>query len=139
MSSFRRWSVAAKAALLIGVLTVLGFVVAGLLIYQRAASVAREAALLELRAVARAEAVAVADLLGEAALLNRSLAQQLLDESQREAPDRERANALIRSMLAPQRQFVGMATGWEPQAFDQRDAELCTSTACAAACIGDRP
>ncbi|MFN7784489.1 MAG: methyl-accepting chemotaxis protein [Lysobacterales bacterium] len=124
MSSFRRWSVAAKAALLIGVLTVLGFVVAGLLIYQRAASVAREAALLELRAVARAEAVAVADLLGEAALLNRSLAQQLLDESKREAPDRERANALIRSMLAPQRQFVGMATGWEPQAFDQRDAEF---------------
>ena len=124
MPSFRRWSVAAKAALLIGVLTVVGFVVTGLLIYQRAAEVAREAALQELRAVARAEATGVSNLLGEAALLNRSLARQLLQESQREAPDREHANALIRSALAPHPQFVGMATGWEPNAFDQRDAEF---------------
>ena len=124
MSSFRRWSVAAKAALVVGLLTVIGFAIAALLIYQRAAEVAREATLLELRAVARAEATAVGELLGEAALLNRSLAQQLLEESQRDAPDRERANALIRSALAPHPQFVGMATGWEPNAFDQRDAEF---------------
>ncbi|MBE5317179.1 MAG: PAS domain-containing protein [Xanthomonadales bacterium] len=124
MSSFRRWSVAAKAALVVGLLTVIGFAIAALLIYQRAAEVAREATLLELRAVARAEATAVGELLGEAALLNRSLAQQLLEESQRETPDRERANALVRSALAPHPQFVGMATGWEPNAFDQRDAEF---------------
>jgi methyl-accepting chemotaxis protein len=78
----------------------------------------------ELRAVARAEAAAVSDLLNQAPLLNRSLAQALLDEASAPAPDRSRANALIRSALTPHQQFVGMATGWEPDAFDGRDAEF---------------
>jgi methyl-accepting chemotaxis protein len=124
MSAFRRWSVAAKAALFIGCLTVLGFVLAGVLIYDRAASLAREAALAELRAVARAEAAAVAALLNQAPLLNRSIASALLEDVENGRADRERTNQLLRSALAPQTQFVGMATGWEPDAFDGRDAEF---------------
>jgi hypothetical protein len=52
MTGFRHWSVAAKAALVIGLLTIVGFIAAGFLIYQRAADVARDSAMAELRAVA---------------------------------------------------------------------------------------
>lgn len=63
MQGFRRWSIAATSALLIGAVAIAGFVAAGLLIYQRAAGIAREEALQELRATARAEALAVEKLL----------------------------------------------------------------------------
>jgi methyl-accepting chemotaxis protein len=129
MPNFRRWSVAAKAALLIGVFTVVGFVVAGLLIYQRAAEVAREAALLELRASARAEANAVADLLNQGALLTRSLARALLDDIEAGREDRIAAAQLARSLITPQTQFVGLGIGFEPNAFDGRDAEFASSDA----------
>ena len=129
MSAFRRWSVAAKAALLIGVLTVLGFIAAGVVIYQRAASIARESALQELRAVARAEANAVADLLNQGPLLTRSLAQTLLDDIEQGRQDRSRVATLTASLLAPQTQFVGMAVGFEPDAFDGRDAEFASADA----------
>ncbi len=129
MSNFRRWSVAAKAALVIGVLTVVGFGIAGLLIYQRAASVAREAALLELRATARAEANAVADLLNQGPLLTRSLARTLLDDIEAGRQDRAAAAERARGLLAPQTQFVGMAIGFEPGAFDGRDAEFVSADA----------
>ncbi len=124
MSSFRRWSVAAKAALLIGVLTVAGFIVAGVVIYQRAAAIARDSALQELRAVARAEANAVADLLNQGPLLTRSLARTVLDDIEQGRQDRTRITEITASLLAPQTQFVGMAVGFEPDAFDGRDAEF---------------
>jgi methyl-accepting chemotaxis protein len=123
MSGFRRWSVAAKSALLIGLLNIVGFAVAGVLIYQRAAAQAREAAVAELRAIAQAEAATVADLLNQAPLLNRSLARTLLDDVESGRADRARASALMVSLLSPHPQFVGMATGWEPDAFDGRDSE----------------
>ncbi len=129
MSTFRRWSVAAKAALLIGLLTVLGFIAAGVVIYQRAAAIARDSALQELRAVARAEANAVADLLNQGPLLTRSLARTLLDDIEQGRQDRSRVATLTASLLAPQTQFVGMAVGFEPDAFDGRDAEFSSADA----------
>ena len=94
------------------------------MIYQRAAGVARESALQELRAAARAEANAVADLLNQGPLLTRSLARSLLDDIEAGRQDRERSASLAMSLLQPQKQFVGMAMGFEPEAFDGRDAEF---------------
>jgi len=108
---------------LIGLLTVIGFGVASIVIYERAESVVLDAAMAELRVSARAESAAVSTLLNQAPLLNRSVARVLLDEVLAGRADRATADALIRGVLTPQTQFVGMATAWEPNAFDGRDAE----------------
>ena len=129
MPSFRRWSVAAKAALLIGVLTVVGFVVTGLLIYQRAAEVARTTALQNLHSTARAESQRVSALFNEAPMVTRAMASVLDDASRRGAANRAEADAQLKAALAPHRQFIGIATLWEPNAFDGRDAEYASADA----------
>ncbi|WP_334132605.1 methyl-accepting chemotaxis protein [Silanimonas lenta] len=129
MQGFRRWSIAATSALLIGAVAIAGFVAAGLLIYQRAAGIAREEALQELRATARAEALAVEKLLAIAPTLNRSLAAMQLADVLAGRADRTRTAEQMKAALGAQPQLIGMGTVWEPDAFDGRDARYANADA----------
>ncbi len=53
MAIFNRWGIAGRSAALIGLLTVIGFGVASIVIYERAESVVLDAAMAELRVSAR--------------------------------------------------------------------------------------
>ena len=115
--------IGARAALIIGALTVAGFVLAGVLIYREAAEIARANALQSLHATARAEAQRVTALFDQAPMVTRAVASILDEASRRGVANRAEADAQLKAALAPHRQFIGIATLWEPNAFDGRDAD----------------
>jgi methyl-accepting chemotaxis protein len=138
----RSLMIGTKAALVVAVCTVLGFVVAGVVIYRQAAASMEEEALARLHSEADSQARAVTTRFGEAVLAGRSLAAMVdaiatdADHAAAGAPDaadaaagptlsdkRRRADQVLRTMIEPHKQFVGMAAGYEPDAFDGRDAE----------------
>jgi methyl-accepting chemotaxis protein len=134
-----------KAAIVVALCTVLGFVVAGMLIYREAAQRQEQSALERLRAEARSQAEAIRARFAQAPLLARSMAEvaeALIAAARSESappqpqaaepteqasglpsPIRRQLNALLERTVAPHRQFVGMALAYEPDAVDGRDAE----------------
>ncbi|WP_395792361.1 HAMP domain-containing protein, partial [Aquimonas sp.] len=120
----RTLGIGAKAALLIGLLTVAGFTVTGIAIYRVAAEVARRTALENLHLTARAEAERIAGQFNQAPLMTRAVAAVLDAESRGGRADRARANETLKAALSPHPQFIGIATLWEPDAYDGRDAEF---------------
>ena len=119
----RRLTIAGKAALLIGSLTVAGLAVAGIAIYRQAAAVQEAEAMQRLAAIAEAQANAIAADFNQAPVFTRATASVLLAQVQSGAADRDAANALLRASIAPLGQFLATGVAFEPGAFDGRDAE----------------
>jgi methyl-accepting chemotaxis protein len=87
---------------------------------------ATEAARKEAVARAQVEAGRVRDQLELALNVARTLAQTLVSAIDPESgfkTNREGVNAMIRQVLAEHPQFASLYSGWEPNAFDGRDAE----------------
>jgi methyl-accepting chemotaxis protein len=91
-------------------------------VFWGAADMRQRDALAYVDQLARNNAVQLQLSLDEAALTARSLAQGLAGVQQAGRADRRAANAQLQAVLAARPGFVGVWTGWEPNAFDGQDA-----------------
>ena len=99
-----------------------GFLVSLAVISQGAADMRQRDALDYVEQLARSRANLAQKALDEAAVAGRTVAQSLRGMKQAGRTDRSAADALLRGTLEGAPGFVGVWTGWEPNAFDGQDA-----------------
>ncbi len=119
-----RLNIGTKTAAMIGVLTLVGFLVVGGLTTRQVSSLQERQGEQWLRSESIALARDVERRFNEAPMYTRSVVSQLVAEIESGNPSRERANAIVREALRPHDQFVGSTPTFEPNAFDGRDAEF---------------
>lgn len=100
----------------------LGFVVTIWLLTSQAGRMQQALATEYANELARHEAYKAKNRLETAMTASRTLAQNLAALRQAN-PDRAVADALLRRMLADNPDFLGVWSGWEPNAFDGRDSQ----------------
>ncbi len=120
----RPMSLRTRLQLLVACVVLLGFAVTVTVLTQQAGGMQQRTAMGYAEELAARNAAQIQAELGEAMLAARTLAQALGGMQTTPKPDRVAADAMLRSVLAGSPRLLGVWTAWEPNAFDNRDAEF---------------
>ncbi|WP_063887589.1 methyl-accepting chemotaxis protein [Pseudorhodoferax sp. Leaf265] len=113
-----------KLLLLVGGVVLLGFAVTVTVLTRQAGALQRSTALHYAEELAARNAAQVEADLDEAMLAARTVSQALGGLQAGGHADRAAADALLKGVLGGNPRFLGVWTAWEPNAFDNRDAEF---------------
>ncbi|NTZ91568.1 methyl-accepting chemotaxis protein [Agrobacterium tumefaciens] len=103
---------------------VVATVAASAVLFYRSYEDTRVNSLERMRQIAHAEALTAEKNIGGTLHIVNSLGSVLETMKQSGDADRGKANQLIRNMLAGNPEVLGLWTGWEPNAFDGKDADF---------------
>ncbi|MBO0129868.1 methyl-accepting chemotaxis protein [Agrobacterium burrii] len=103
---------------------VVATVAASAVLFYRSYEDTRVNSLERMRQIAHAEALTAEKNIGGTLHIVNSLGSVLETMKQSGDADRSKANQLIRNMLAGNPEVLGLWTGWEPNAFDGKDADF---------------
>ena len=84
----------------------------------------RDRSLSEMTGIAEQSAARVETRFTEARVLSNNLRSVLYSLHSSGAPSRDEANTLLKTFLADNPLAIGISTGWEPNAFDGKDADF---------------
>ena len=116
-------SLRARLLLCVVLIVLVGFAATVTVLSQQAASMQHDTALSYANERAKHESMAVSLTIEHALDAAQVLADALGSLSADGLADREIANTILRGVLAGNSGFLGVWTGWEPDAFDGKDAE----------------
>jgi len=124
MSFFSSLSLRAKLLTSVVTIVLIGFAFTLGVMSMQAGTMQRDSALLYAQELAGRNASQVQGTLEEAMVTARSLGHVLGSMSAAGSADRTAADTLIKGLLAGNPHFLGVWTGWEPNAFDGKDGEF---------------
>ena len=123
MMNFNHWTLRTRLLLLIVLIVLVGLTATiGILVSQSAKALSSQSTHYA-EAAARFHAAQAQRVLDEAMTVAKTVAAALQELKQQGRADRAEANALLKGVLQAHPSIVGVSTGWEPNAFDNRDAE----------------
>jgi methyl-accepting chemotaxis protein len=121
--NFNHWTLRTRLLLLIVLIVLVGLTATiGILVSQSAKALSSQSTHYA-EAAARFHAAQAQRVLDEAMTVAKTVAAALQELKQQGRADRAEANALLKGVLQAHPSIVGVSTGWEPNAFDNRDAE----------------
>ena len=127
MSFFRQLSLRTQMLTVVACIILAGFALTLSILTWQAGQMQREAALQYAGELAAHNGRAAAVPLQQGLEAARTLAAAMVALKASGHADRQTANAILRSVLEKNPRFVGVWTGWEPNAFDGRDADFASA------------
>ena len=127
MSFFRQLSLRTQMLTVVACIILAGFALTLSILTWQAGQMQRDAALQYAGELAAHNGRAAAVPLQQGLEAARTLAAAMVALKASGHADRQTANAILRSVLEKNPRFVGVWTGWEPNAFDGRDADFASA------------
>ncbi len=118
------WGLRTKLLAWVVIIVLAGFGITVAVVASQAAHQQRTSALLYSQELASRQASDIRNQIEEAMTAATVLAASLAELRATGQTEREMANAMLRGVLAGNPQFLGVWSGWEPNAFDGRDEEF---------------
>ncbi|MGC3981422.1 MAG: methyl-accepting chemotaxis protein [Steroidobacteraceae bacterium] len=123
MSASRNWSLRTRMLGVIVLCVLIGFAITVSALTYQASNMQRDSALQYAQQLAATHSSEVEIELESALNAARGVAQALSGLKSAGLTDRVRADAILKKVLTDNPQLLGVWTGWEPNAFDGKDAE----------------
>ena len=127
MSFFRQLSLRTQMLTVVACIILAGFALTLSILTWQAGQMQREAALQYAGELAAHNGRAAAVPLQQGLEAARTLAAAMVALKASGHADRETASAILRTVLEKNPRFIGVWTGWEPNAFDGRDADFASA------------
>ena len=127
MSFFRQLSLRTQMLTVVACIILAGFALTLSILTWQAGQMQRDAALQYAGELAAHNGRAAAVPLQQGLEAARTLAAAMVALKASGHADRQTANAILRSVLEKNPRFIGVWTGWEPNAFDGRDADFASA------------
>ena len=124
MTTHKKMSLRARLLLLVTLIVLVGYAVTLTVLSRQAGNLQQKTALQYTTQLASSEGAKVALRLERALDSARTLAQGLGSLQSAGRADRASADALLQGVLVGNPGFLGVWTGWEPNAFDGKDSEF---------------
>ncbi|MFN3738726.1 methyl-accepting chemotaxis protein [Hydrogenophaga sp.] len=124
MQSRHQWSLRTRLTLAVVVIVLVGLVATVAVLTRQAGRMQADYAELYAEELARREAGAVQARIEEAVVAARAVAGAMGQMASAGRADRGQADLILRGVLDKHANFLGVWSGWEPNAFDGRDAEF---------------
>jgi len=124
MQSRHQWSLRTRLTLAVVVIVLVGLVATVAVLTRQASGMQADYAELYAEELARREAAAVQARIEEAVVAARAVAGAMGQMASAGRADRGQADLILRGVLDKHANFLGVWSGWEPNAFDGRDAEF---------------
>ncbi|HMN46102.1 MAG TPA: methyl-accepting chemotaxis protein [Povalibacter sp.] len=124
MQDRKRHSLRTRVLAVIVSFVLVGFIATIAVLTYQASSMQKKVALQYAQQLARSNGGDVASRLEQALDAARSVAHALGGMQSAGLADRAAADAILKSVLDGNREFLGVWTGWEPNAFDGRDSQF---------------
>lgn len=128
MSNAKKMSLRARMLGVIVLFVLTGFAITVSVLTYQASDMQRRSALQYAEQLATSHSREVKSELEAALNAARGVGQALAGLKAAGLTDRERADAILKSVLADNPKLLGVWTGWEPNAFDGKDAEFAGKT-----------
>jgi methyl-accepting chemotaxis protein len=124
MESSRNWSLRTQLTLAVVVIVLVGLVATVAVLTRQAGRLQADYAELYAEELAQREAAAVKARIEEAVVAARAVAGALGQMASAGRGERGQADLILKGVLDKHANFLGVWSGWEPNAFDGRDAEF---------------
>lgn len=124
MAQLQHLSLRAKLLITVSAIVLLGFVVTVIALSLEARKLQRASSMSYTQELAQRHGMEVQNTLSEAMTTARAVADALNNLRAEGHADRASADAILKGVLAGNPRLLGVWTGWEPNAFDTKDAQF---------------